>query len=185
MRITLDTKVIESEGLLLGEFLALLIPYHGYTYQQCSNAAINRKLASPALNSSELVLSENMKKRITEILVKSSDKLRKCNLNFEDIAKKLQECYPKGNKPGSTHLWRGNIEDVMQKLRILVGCFDFDFTEEEAINATKEYVKSFKEEKYMALLPYFILRVEKDANNDKIITSSFMTMIENKRENNE
>ena len=182
MRFTIDTDIIESEGLFLGEFLALLIPYNGYTYKQCYEGVKKKKLAEVTLNEAELVLSENTRKKITRILTKSSEDLRYCTIDFEDLAAKLQLYYPSGNKPGTTHPWRGKVEDIAQKLRLLVMYYKFEFTEEEAVNAVREYTKSFKDYKYMALLPYFILRTEKDETEGKRITSHFMTIIENNRE---
>ena len=91
-------------------------------------------------------------------------------------------CYPNGIKPGTTYYWRGTKEEIAQKLRILVVKYNFQFTEEEAIAATEEYVNSFKDYKHMKLLKYFLLKTL--VSDGRIeIDSPFMSIIENNREN--
>lgn len=71
---------------------------------------------------------------------------------------------------------------IAHKLRTLVVEYNFSFTEQEALRATEEYVKSFSDDKsHMQLLKYFILKTSKD--ND--MESMFMTIIENNRQHEE
>ena len=183
MKITIDTKILEREGLSMGEFLIMLFSLYHADYTKCFNGLVERGLIESNLfSSSSAVLSDNSKNLVFRILVESSDKLTNCSIqNFEYLAKTLQEIYPEGNKPGTSYPWRATIEEIAYKLRVLVVLCDFTFTEEEAIEATKEYVNSFSDQKRMSILRNFILRITRDEKGQKDISSQFMTIIEKNR----
>lgn len=180
MNIVINTDILHKKGLSVGEFLILLYAYLESDYKKDIGALIQRNLANVSVfNSSEIILSNKTKEYIAQILMQSDSKSINSKLNFEDLARKLQEIYPSGNKAGTTYSWRDTIDTIAQKLRTLVVLYNFSFTEEEALTAAKEYVNSFEDTKYMSLLKYFILRTTKDGE----FNSMFMTIIENNRNN--
>lgn len=76
------------------------------------------------------------------------------------LALKLMELYPQGNKPGTSLKWKGSQKGVAEKLQKVIqeGC---EFTDEEAIEATKAYIASFNGiYTRMRILPYFIRKNE-------------------------
>ena len=96
---------------------------------------------------------------------------------YDNLAKKLQELFPKGKKPGTNYMWRDSYSIIARKLRTVVKKFGIGFTDEEAILATKKYVNSFKGDyRYMQLLKYFILK--KDTNTLEE-NSQFLSYLEN------
>lgn len=96
---------------------------------------------------------------------------------YDNLAKKLQELFPKGKKPGTNYMWRDSYSIIARKLRTVVKKFGIGFTDEEAILATKKYVDSFKGDyRYMQLLKYFILK--KDTNTLEE-NSQFLSYLEN------
>lgn len=98
------------------------------------------------------------------------------------LAAKLQEIYPPGKKPETNYLWRCTKAEVAIKLKTLKVKYGYSFTEEQAIEATKKYVESFKMSgnyKNMRLLKYFILKTKPDAGGNLEISSEFMSLIEN------
>lgn len=182
MKITIDTDVLARYKLTFGEFLALLFPYFEYAYDSNADRLEEVNLAMRnKYDRTFLVISNETKDLIARILTESDPKLEKSPIkDFEALAKKLMEIYPEGNKEGTTYPWRGIEEEIAQKLRVLVVQHDFIYTEEEAINATKQYVDSFKDDStHMKLLKYFIIRTK-----DREIRSDFMTIIENNRNEN-
>ena len=181
MKITIDTDVLREERLSLGEFLVLLMGYHDIDYRDSLEGLIGKDIVQPNLfNRMDVVLSDNTKDKVAMILTKSDEKVRSCGIDFDRLAAKLQSIYPAHKKEGTSYDWRGKTYEVAQKLRTLVACYDFKFTEEEAANATKEYVESFNGNwKQMQLLKYFILRTDGKGEN---ISSQFMSIIENNRE---
>lgn len=75
---------------------------------------------------------------------------------------KMRELFPKGNKPGTNTSWRGNPTNVINKLNKFFANYG-DATEEEILQATENYVNSFKRKNsyaYMRVLPYFISKLE-------------------------
>ena len=180
MKITVDTEVLQREHMSIGDFLVLLIGYYGISYKECLD-----RLASAGIVQHDLfckgsmILSDNTKNLVAKILTESDSKVKECNMDFDSIAKHLQQLYPSGVKPGTTYEWQGNAEEIKQKLMLLVTKCDFSFTEAEAVAATKEYVSSFKDDtRHMQLLKYFILKT--DSRNDEM-SSQFMSIIENNR----
>lgn len=185
MKITVNTEILDKEGLSLGEFLIMLLGHLNVSYEQCYRKLVNSGLVEPNLfDTMSVILSDNSKNLIVKILMESDDRAIKSNLNFDELARKLQELYPEGHKPGTSYLWRGKTEEIAQKLRTLVVKYDFLFTEEEAIGAVREYANSFKQSglKYMQLLKFFILKTSDDGQGHREMDSLFMTIIENRRE---
>lgn len=78
---------------------------------------------------------------------------------FEELATKLRELFPKGKKPGTSIMWRGSNYEIVKKLKTLIKKTGAEFTDEQAIEATKKYIESFNGNyAYMQVLPYFILK---------------------------
>lgn len=96
---------------------------------------------------------------------------------YDNLAKKLQELFPKGKKPGTNYMWRDSYSIIARKLRTVVKKFGIGFTDEEAILATKKYVDSFKGDyRYMQLLKYFILKKNTNTLEEN---SQFLSYLEN------
>lgn len=186
MKFTINTNILSKNNLSLGEFLLLLMGYYEVDYADTFDALVKKGLIEQNLfKSMSAVLSNNSKNLIARILMESDDKAINSGIDFDNLAETLQSLYPKGLKPGTTHEWRGKTEEIAQKLRTLIVKFDFQFTEEEAIAAVKEYVDTFKDYKYMSILRNFILTTRKDSEGRLEIESLFMTIIENNRKDNE
>ena len=183
MNITINTKILQKHHLSLGEFLLMLLGYFDIDIENSLNSVIEKSFAEKnVLKNMDIILSNNNKDLVAHILLESNEKVINSGIDFEGLAIKLMNCYPKGNKPGTTYPWRGTVDVITHKLMTLVAVYDFTFTQEEAIQATKAYVSSFKQpDSSMLLLRSFILSAKK-TSDDKDITSLFMTYIENNRE---
>ena len=179
MNITINTDVLQRHKLSLGEFLVLLMAYHEVDYKECCSRLVEIGIASNNLyNPPNIVLSDNSKDLVARIIIDSNEKVIASKIDFTKLANELIDLYPQGKKPGTSYSWRDNGSVIEQKLKTLIAMHGFTFTEQEAIDATKEYIASFGEDKtHMHLLKYFILRTDKDGNID----SPFMTIIENNR----
>lgn len=80
---------------------------------------------------------------------------------FLSIAEKLQQIYPKGFKPDTTTVWRGNKTDICTRLAKLEEETGIDLNEELLVKATQLYVDSFGDNRQkMRILPYFIYKNE-------------------------
>lgn len=182
MRITIDTDILHKNGLSLGEYLVLLLGYFQINFNNYIDKLIHRKIASADLFAlDDIILSDNAKSLITKIIIASDERLKDSPVkDWKSLAEHLQVLYPDGNKEGTTYSWRDTVDEIIYKLQVLVVKHHFIFTEQEAIDAVKEYRASFTDSyTHMQLLKYFILRTKKDGE----IKSDFMTYIQNKREN--
>lgn len=98
------------------------------------------------------------------------------------LAEKLMEIFPIGTKPGTSVKWRGYKGGVSEKLQKIIKNGN-EFTDEEAIEATKAYVASFNGMyTTMRALPYFLSKNEIVGGEVKK-TCDFMTYVEDLRSN--
>lgn len=182
MKLSIDTDVLQKYNLSLEQFLVMLLSYFNVDYHQTAEDLAKTGILNKHLfQKDSLIYSDNTRNLITQILTESSPKLQISPIkDFDALALKLRDLYPKGLKDGTTYTWQGTPEEIAQKLRVLVVEHNFIYTEAEALKAANEYVTSFGEDKtHMKLLKYFLLRTQ---NNE--ICSDFMTLIENSRDEN-
>lgn len=106
---------------------------------------------------------------------------RNLKKRFEELAPKLMEIYPLGTKPGTSLKWRGNVATITEKLLKVYALSEF--TDEEAIAATKNYVNSFNGDyTTMRVLMYFICKnLMKGGEVER--TRDFLSYIEDVRSN--
>lgn len=184
MKITINTDILKRHNLSLGEFLVMLLGYYNIDIQNCHDNIIKKYVAEKNLfKELGVILSNNSKNLIAQILIESDDKIINSGIDFESLAKNLQMIYPDGIKSGKTYSWRGETAEIAQKLRTLIVKYDFEFTIQEAIEATKEYVSSFTSPyQYMHTLKNFLLYIKKNQGHLEM-ESIFMSIIENNRQN--
>lgn len=180
MKITVDDHVLETNNLTLGEFLVLWLNARDEDIIACSESLIAKGLANKNLvEEGKLVLSNNTKELVSSIIIESDKAVDNKEEWFNNVANKLREIYPKGKKSGTSYMWRDSTAVIARKLKTLVAKYGYNFTEEQAIKATEEYVKSFGGDyRYMQLLKYFILKTVNNAGEIEI-RSDFMSYIEN------
>lgn len=179
MNISISEEILSKWNLTLQEFLFLLFNIKEGDTEECITSLVNKGWAARNLyDQTKIVISNNRKDDVATILVDSEKVDTK--LEFEDLADKLREIFPKGKKPGTTYMWRDTTAVIAKKLKILVTKYNCKFTEEQAIKATQAYVSSFNGNyKYMQLLKYFILKTPTNASGDVELRSDFMSYIDN------
>lgn len=186
MRITIDSNVLEKYGLTIEDFILLYLSAKKINIQQSLESLVKRGIANWNLFSgTELILSDNIKELLSSVIIDSDKEVLGKEDSFLSLAEKLQEIYPKGKKAGTTYMWRGTKVEIAKKLKTLVVKYHYKFTEEQAITATRNYVASFNGDyTKMRLLKYFILKVERDADNNAVVVTDFMSLIENEGQEN-
>jgi DNA-binding PadR family transcriptional regulator len=120
-------------------------------------------------------LAENCSLKYVPITI---DIVIRCN----NLANKLRELYPEGKKPGTMYMWKDSTKIISQRLQSLIAK-GYEFTDEEAVNATKYYIDGFQGVyDFMQLLKYFIIKkIIKDGEVEE--TSQLMSYIQNIKEN--
>lgn len=181
-KVSINKDVLEKNNLSMDEFLVLLLTYNKANIQKVKQSLVEKGLADFSVFDDELVISSTTKDLITSISIDSDVKVLSKDKEFRELADKLKELFPKGKKAGTTYMWRDSTAVIARKLKTLVVKYDYQFTEEQAIKATKAYVESFNGDyTYMQLLKYFILKSLPDGE----IKSDFMSYIENEGQEDE
>ena len=181
-KVSINKDVLEKNNLSMDEFLVLLLTYNKANIQEVKQSLVEKGLADFSVFDDELVISSTTKDLITSITIDSDVKVISKDQEFKELADKLKELFPKGKKAGTTYMWRDSTAVIARKLKTLVVKYDYQFTEEQAIKATKAYVESFNGDyTYMQLLKYFILKTLPDGE----IKSDFMSYIENEGDEND
>lgn len=186
MKITIDQSVLDKYGLTIEEFMVMYLSMQPLGIKEIVNSIISKGLAGRNLFSdTSVVLSQGEKQRIHDIIIESDKAVVDKDEEFRELAERLKELYPTGRKEGTTYMWRGTTAEIAKKLKTLVVRYNYSFTPEQAINATRKYVESFNGNyKNMRLLKYFILKSVKDADDNVNIVSDMMALIENEGQEN-
>lgn len=181
MKYTIDTTILQKNNITLEEFLWLFLNRKDININQLTNSLVNKGIADKSiLDSAKLVLSDKSTTLISSVLIDSDKSVENKDKEFEELAKEMQELYPKGRKSGTTYYWRGSLIEITKKLKTLVVKYNIELNKEKILEATKSYVQSFNGDyTKMRLLKYFILKTERDADGNIKITSDLMTLIEN------
>lgn len=109
-------------------------------------------------------------------LVKDSNNVE--HDRFMVLADKLRSLFPEGRKEGTNLQWRDSTVMICKRLKSLVKKYGVPFTDEEAVDATKRYVESFRgDTRYMQILRYFLWK--NDTRNGEE-TSQFLAYLQNK-----
>ena len=181
MKFVIEPSVLKKYDISIEEFLVLFINKLDIDIKECYKKLIDRELAyKDMFSDTKLVLSKEMSELLDNMVIESDASVLNRDEEFISLAKELQKEFPKGKKPGTTYPWRGNVAEIVKKLKTLVVKYQCQFTKEQAIEATKKYVESFNGNyTKMRLLKYFLLKNTLDSDNNVIINSDFMTGIEN------
>lgn len=117
---------------------------------------------------------------VNKIIIDSEFKAKPDNnKKYDDIAEAIRELFPKGMKKvgNKEYPWRESKAVIAHRLKVMVKKFTKDFTLEEAVDATKRYVDSFKDDTtFMKTLPYFLWKMD---NSTGMFTSDFLKYLEN------
>ena len=145
MNLMVNEKVLQEHDLTLNEFLVLFLCSEECNYVDTIKSLIAKGLVYKDLyNINSAVVSNETKDLIADIIVSSDKKVINSEGEFNSLARKLREIYPEGKKPGTSYYWRDSTSVIAKKLKTLVAKFDFHFTEDEALEATKKYVEMYK-----------------------------------------
>lgn len=181
MRYTIDDAILSKYNLTEEEFIALVVSFRDLDIQRGNDNLIAKGIADRNIyDKTKIVLSDNTKNMISSIIVDSDKETINREEEFLDVAQNLRELYPKGKKPGTTYMWKDSNTIIAQKLKTLVVKFGYKFTKEQAIEATRRYIESFRGDyRYMQLLKYFILKTDRSTGE---IRSDFMSYIDNENQ---
>lgn len=186
MEISVINKLLDSYKLTEEEFLLLyLINKESDLKKLAKKLLFKNYLQEDSTTKNLFFITHKGKEALEYLLIHGNKTASNIEDELEHLAIQLKELYPKGKKEGTNYLWRCNTVEITKRLKLLIGKYHFNFTPEQAIQATKRYVSSFNGDySRMRLLKYFIIKAEKDIDGNTNVISDMMTMIENEDQEN-
>ena len=184
MKYIIDTEILKREGIRLDEALYLLSVYKNrpINFNTVQKAKIENKILKFENPRDPTKITPKGQSIIESILAKSKIHVSSDNLErYKALADKMREIYPKGLKPGTNYQWRDSTAIIADRLIKLVAKYSIEFTDEEAIDATKRYITSFNGNyKYMQILKYFISKQKPVEGAPAEQNSQFLSFLQNK-----
>ena len=183
MKYIIDTEILEREGIGLDEALYLLSVYKKkpINFNTIQKAKVENKVLKFENPKDPVKITPKGQTLIESILAKSKIHVSSNNVErYRVLADKMREVYPKGLKPGTNYQWRDSTAIIADRLMKLVAKHNIEFTDEEAVEATKRYIASFNGNyKYMQILKYFISKQKPIEGAPAEQNSQFLSFLQN------
>lgn len=183
MKYIIDTEILEREDIGLDEALYLLSVYKKkpINFNTIQKAKVENKVLKFENPKDPVKITPKGQTLIESILAKSKIHVSSNNLErYRVLADKMREVYPKGLKPGTNYQWRDSTAIIADRLMKLVAKHNIEFTDEEAVEATKRYIASFNGNyKYMQILKYFISKQKPVEGAPAEQNSQFLSFLQN------
>lgn len=163
---TLNDEVCTKNNLKTEEVLAILLVTTGADIAKLFNSLEERKIIVKSGLFGNYLVTQRWADTVSTILL-DSDENKQSPDRIDNLAIRLMEIFPKCKKSGTCHYFRGNRKDVSLKLKKFFKLYGDKYTDEQILNAARQYVKSFNGDySYMRILKYFIWKDEKKINAD-------------------
>lgn len=120
----------------------------------------------------------------SDVVLESDKPTESSQDRIANLANKLRGIYPEGKMQGTSYYYRGNTPDIKKKLVTFFKRYGDEYTDEQILEATRNYVSSFNGNYlYLRLLKYFIWKDE-NRDGEVIQVSQLAEWIENSDQNN-
>lgn len=187
MIVNVDDKVCEANGITKDEAFILAAIQYGTEdmYNHLIKEGYITKINSSCyeLNKKYTITNRGIN-LFSDIVLNSDRNITESSNSISELASKLREIYPTGKMPGTTYYYKGNLQDIEKKLKSFKKRYG-NYTDEDIIKATENYIKSFNGNyTYLKLLKYFIWKDEK-RDGETIATSVLADWIENEGQEEE
>ena len=183
MKYIIDTEILEREGIELDEALYLLSVYKKkpINFNTIQKVKVETKILKFENPRDPAMITPKGQSLIESILAKSKLHISSDNLErYRALADKMRELYPKGLKPGTNYQWRDSTAIIADRLMKLVAKYNIEFTDEEAVDATRRYIASFNGNyRYMQILKYFISKQKPVEGTSAEQNSQFLSFLQN------
>ena len=177
MRFTIDSDILEHDGITMQEFSVLLYYISG------GKGILNEEICSALWDKGFLVKDadnyflDNNKISLIDSWIAMSSVPKNGADRLSVLADKLRALYPDGKKAGTNYYWKDSNKIITQRLAMFFKKYEDKYSDEDIIKATTEYVKSFNaDSQYMQLLKYFIYKRGSDSGEE---SSQLLSYLEN------
>ena len=165
MKIEVSDEICKKYNLSITEALVLIgLKYSSQEiFQKLNKERFLLDLGSSIFEEeTKYKLSRKANEVLSCILAESTDVVAKRTTNIEELADKLRNIYPSGKIYNTNYYYKCNRQDIINKLKTFFKIYGTKYTDEQIINATRKYVKSFNGNyAYLKLLKYFIWKDER------------------------
>ena len=165
MKIEVNDEICKKYNLSIEEALVLIgLKYSSQeVFQKLNKERFLLDLGSSIFEEeTKYKLSRKANEVLSCILAESTDVVAKRTTNIEELADKLRNIYPSGKIYNTNYYYRCNRQDIINKLKTFFKMYGTKYTDEQIINATRKYIKSFNGNyAYLKLLKYFIWKDER------------------------
>lgn len=177
-----DEGVILKNGITIGEILFMYSLYYRIDSEEARNSLIKKGLITATYDEDYNVTGLRVTNKgialMNNIVIDSGPNDGENRLTF--LATKLKEIFPKGRKSGTSHYWSEGIPLIERRLKTFFKKYGDKFTDEQILNAAKEYVEGFNGDyRFMRVLKYFIFKIVRDGEGDTEVESQLLSYIEN------
>lgn len=175
MKYVIDEAVAEKMGLTLPQVLALMLIKTGADVKWTLSELMDKEAIVAIGTPPVRYMATQRYSDLCDNILLTSDKYVPTEDELLPIAEKLMEIFPQGKKPGTPYYWKCNKREVMLKLKSFFKLYGKTYTEEQILNAARDYVESHHGDyRFMRLLKYFIWKKE---NGEEV--SELATFIDN------
>ena len=165
MKIEVSDEICKKYNLSIEEALVLIgLKYSSQEiFQKLNKERFLLDLGSSIFEEeTKYKLSRKANEVLSCILAESTYVVAKRTTNIEELADKLRDVYPSGKIYNTNYYYRCNRQDIINKLKTFFKIYGTKYTDEQIINATRKYIKSFNGNyTYLKLLKYFIWKDER------------------------
>lgn len=181
MRLMINSDACAKEQFSINEVLILYLIMHDRDFNSTIRDLRGRGVLQE--QNGKLVVSEVSVRKLNKVLFDSGniDKGR-----LDELAIKLQKCFPEGKPQGSVSYYRSNKREIIFKLQKFFLQYG-DYPDEDIIKVTHDYVKSFRGNyRYLPVITNYILKpvktLDEFGNPVTEETSQLATQLENKHD---
>ena len=168
MNLQLNSDIFSKVGLSEQEALRLLCIKFGGDTEDTLTSLVTGGYITQFGGKPGWSLSKKAEEALIDIVDESGNKVLKSELTDEELsfANKLRELYPAGINKRAGQSWRGTTREIAKKIRRFRELYGNTYSDEDILNATEAYVNLHRDDPYMRLLKYFILKFDKKIDEE-------------------
>lgn len=187
MIVRIDDKVCSNHNVTKEEILVLGAIQYGTSdvYQNLvSRGYITSANGSMLELDKKYTITHKGMNIFSDVILESDRPTQSAQDRIANLASKLREMYPEGKMQGTSYYYRGNTPDIKKKLVSFFKRYGDEYTDEQILEATRNYIASFNGNYlYLRLLKYFIWKDE-NRDGEVVQVSQLAEWIENSDQTN-
>lgn len=184
MTVCLNKDACIKNNITVGELLFLMIVNNKDDIEKIKKSLIERGFITTErdkeFNTIGWRVTNTGLSTMESVFIDSERQTDQTDEDLIELATQLKEIYPKGKKEGTNYYWADGTALITRRLKIFFKKYGNKYTNDQILQATKKYVRSFNGSyQYMKLLKYFIFKEKLGLGRDIESDSELINYIEN------